>query len=94
MTNIALGKRIIEDWEKPEEATNGNYKNYTGSIGFASTHWPKNLTLDLEETYEIETIRFLLWDRDARIYKYRLLTSVDSFIWKVHFDTYDGGYKG
>jgi len=94
MANLALGKKIIEDWYSPEEVTNGNFQNFTGSKGFTSTHWPKNLTLDLENIYEIETIRFLLWNKDARMYKYRLLTSENAVDWIVHFDSHDGGYKG
>lgn len=94
MANIALNKKILEDWMHPEELTNGNYTDYTGIKGHTATHWPKNLTIDLEDVYEIEMIRFLLWDKDARMYKYRLLTSTDCQNWIVHFDSSDGGYKG
>jgi hypothetical protein len=93
LANIALDKKILEDWKNPNELTNGNYTNYTGRTGYTSSIWPKYLTLDLEEIYEIETIRFLLYDRDARIYKYRLLTSEDLNKWIVHYDTDDGGYR-
>lgn len=94
MANIALGKKIMEDWKAPNELTNGNYTNYTGKVGFTSSVWPKNLTLDLEDIYYIETIRFLLYDKDTRLYKYRILTSEDVTHWSVHYDTDDGGYRG
>lgn len=95
MANIALGKTIIEsNWQKPEELTNGDYSNYTGSTGFAHSKWPTYLTLDLQESFSIETIRFLLWNKDDRIYKYRLLTSDDLTNWNVHFDTAEAGFSG
>lgn len=94
MANIALGKKILEDWVRPEELTNGNYENYNSNVGFTHSPWPKYLTLDLEGIFEIETIRFLLWDKNSRFYKYRLLTSEDLNIWNVHFDSTDNGCRG
>jgi hypothetical protein len=95
MANIALQKPILEnEWQRPEELTKNNYKTYTGSKGYAESKWPINLTLDLQNVYEIETIRFLLWAKDQRVYKYRLLTSIDSIIWNVHFDTSESGSSG
>lgn len=95
MANIAFGKPIIEqDWKRPEELTNGNYKIYDGSIGYTHSSWPRNLTLDLKDVYDIETIRFLLWDKNNRVYKYRLLTSSDSITWNLHYDTYENSFKG
>jgi hypothetical protein len=95
MANIALNKPILEnEWRRPEEISKNNYNTYTGTSGFTESIWPINLTLDLQEVYEIETIRFLLWAKDQRIYKYRLLTSVDSITWDVHFDSSQGGSSG
>ncbi|MDD3688054.1 MAG: discoidin domain-containing protein [Bacteroidales bacterium] len=95
MANIALNKPIIESaWAKPQELTNDNFKVYDGNNGFTYSHWPSYLTLDLQEIASIETIRFLLFDKDARTYKYRFLTSPDLINWSVHFDSYDVGYSG
>jgi hypothetical protein len=95
MANIALNKPILEnEWLRPEELTKNNYKTYTGTKGFTEAIWPINLTLDLQEIYYIETIRFLLWAKDQRVYKYRLLTSIDSITWDVHFDSSQGGSNG
>lgn len=95
MANIALRKKIIEkDWVRPEELTDNNIDVYSTHKGFTEAVWPKNLTLDLENVFKIETIRFLLWDRDHRIYKYRLLTSVNFKEWNVHYDSFDKGYSG
>ncbi|MBN1572048.1 MAG: discoidin domain-containing protein [Deltaproteobacteria bacterium] len=103
MANVALGKRVEEDWSNSIEATNGNVSKYTGNAGFAYTPWPDNLTIDLENIYELHVIRFLLFDglgrpnsktRDTRIYKYRLLTSKDHREWHLHFDTGKDGYNG
>lgn len=95
MGNIASGKKILEDyWVRPEELTNGNYLNYDGKNGYTYSRWPSYLTLDLNEPKEIETIRFLLYDQDNRLYKYRLLTSTDYKTWEVIFDTHNNGYKG
>lgn len=95
MGNIALEKKILEDyWTRPEELTNGNYSLYDGKKGYTYTKWPNYLTVDLLDKYEIETIRFLLYDEDKRIYKYRLLTSIDYKTWTVCFDSHNNGYNG
>lgn len=95
MSNIALNKPILESvWERPEELTNGNYNNYDKKFGYSYSKWPSYLTVDLQDIFKIETIRFLLWDGDQRVYKYRLLTSSDSINWTVHFDTSERGYQG
>jgi len=95
MANIALKKTIIENnWKRAEEFTNGDYINYNGKQGFAHSSWPAYLTLDLQDVFDIETIRFLLWNKDTRIFKYRLLTSEDMTNWNVHFDTAESGYSG
>lgn len=93
MANIALGKSILENWKNSEALTNGKYDDYSHK-GYASTHWPHNLTLDLEENTKIDTIRFLLWNNDSRTYHYRLLTSEDLVIWNVHYDSSETGCKG
>ncbi len=91
MANIALGKSILEDWENPKALTDGIFDDYSRN-GFTHTLWPKYITLDLEKIYEVETIRFLLWNNDSRTYHYRLLTSCDFESWAVYFDSsYSGG---
>ncbi len=102
MENIALRKSTIEKVRNPESITDGNIDNYTGRTGFSSFHWPGYLTLDLEKSYEIKTIRFLLWDglgkvgtvKATRLYKYRLLLSEDLVNWKVIYDTASEGFTG
>lgn len=94
MANIALGKSIMEPaWERQEQLTDNNYSNYTGGSGFTKSNWPQTMTLDLGNVFDIDTIRFLLWDKDARVYKYRLLTSEDLITWQVHFETFETGYR-
>lgn len=102
MTNLAYKKRIQEEETDTPAATDGNITNYTGSSGFTGFSWPGTLTVDLQETYILKVIRFLLWDnlgtggtqRAGRIYKYRLLTSLDHKTWNVIFDTGSQGYDG
>lgn len=95
MANIALEKKILESgWKKPDELTNNDFKNYDGSHGFTHAPWPNYLTLDLENIFDIQIIRFLLWDKDIRAYYYRLLTSVDLKTWMVQYDTIELGYQG
>lgn len=65
MANIALKKPILEiEWQRPEELTNNQHTGYTGTSGFTHSKWPTYLTLDLQNINRIETIRFLLWDKD------------------------------
>lgn len=96
MTNIALNKRILEkdNWFKSELLTDGNFSKYDGNSGFGYCTFPNYCTIDLEKIYDIELIRFLLWDQGARNYKYRLLTSIDKNTWEVYFDTEESGTIG
>lgn len=103
MTNVAMGKPIEEQHVKNSNViTNGIVTGYTDSQGFGYFNWPGFLTLDLGERYTLYCIRILLWDglgegpgqRNNRIYKYRLLTSVDRQNWKVVFDTANDGFNG
>jgi len=103
MANIALGKSIEERMLKNQsEATDGNTTSYGGRKGFAEFSWPGYLTIDLNEPFTIYCIRILLWDglgrgntvRDNRIYKYRILTSLDHKLWDVLLDTGDEGFNG
>ena len=101
--NVAQNKKVEEEKViNSTQVTNGNVSCYTGNDGYAQFIWPGTITIDLEQVYDIKCIRFLLWDglgqpnpqRDNRIYKYRLLTSIDHHNWTVIFDTSEHGYNG
>lgn len=101
--NVALNKRIVEQSvNRPQAATDGNSTAYTGFEGFAHFDWPGYCTLDLDETYELKCIRFLLWDGlgkggsvpAPRAYQYRLLTSTDLQNWTVQYETNMDGSIG
>lgn len=83
MKNLALNKKPIESWDNSENVTSEKIIESK----YAATHIPDNFTIDLEKEKEIENIRFLLYYKDNREYKYRLLTSIDNHEWKVHFET-------
>jgi hypothetical protein len=102
MANVAFKKPIEEPIRNAEETTDSQIVDYTENSGFAAFRWPSNLTVDLGDCHTLYCIRLLLWDglgeehaqRASRIYKYRLLTSVDHQVWKVIFDTCDDGFNG
>ena len=103
MTNIALGKSIEEQQvENASAVTDGHITGYTDRKGFGHFSWPGFLTVDLGDQYNLSCIRILLWDglgqgnrqRDNRIYKYHLLTSIDHQTWKVVFDSTNDGSNG
>jgi hypothetical protein len=102
MENIALNKPIEESIRNASKATDGSVTGYSGSTGYAEFICPGTLTVNLEHSYDIYCIRFLLWDglgkgegqRDPRTYKYRLLTSEEHQTWEVLHDTAESGYNG
>lgn len=102
MSNVALGKEIEEPITNPAAATDGKTSEYSAHEGFAEFSWPYMLTVDLESAHQLSCIRLLLWDglgqgnkqRDSRIYKYRLLTSVDRLTWRVVYDSSNDGGNG
>jgi len=97
MSNLALNKLPLEkdSWTRPEDATNGIVKGYTGTAGFAQSEYPCEFTIDLEKSAEIENIRFLLWDglgksnlveeKNARKYRFSLSVSNDNIIYEIIF---------
>lgn len=94
MKNLAFGKIPFELWHTPEKATDDDFKNYNANSGYAKAHWPCYYTIDLMDIFEISTIQFLLYDKDDREHKYRLLTSIDNNQWCVHYDTGTNGFNG
>lgn len=100
--NVALAMKVEEPIKNAEAATDGQIVGYTGLEGFAELTWPSTMTVALEKTHRLHTIRLLLWDglgrgraqRDSRTYKYRLLTSTDHTIWQVIFDSSEYGSNG
>lgn len=94
MKNLALGKIPFELWHTPEKSTDGDFSNYNANSGYTKAHWPCYYTIDLGDTSEIDTIQFLLYDKDDREHKYRLLTSTDNNKWYVHYDTGSDGFNG
>ena len=94
MKNLALGKIPFEHWHTPEKATDGDFSTYNANSGYAKAHWPCYYTIDLGDTFDIETIQFLLYDKDDREHKYRLLTSLNNNDWMVHYDSGNDGFNG
>lgn len=60
-----------------EQLLDGNSSEYTGSSGFAMGNYPCVFDIILADIYELNHIRILLWDGDARSYRYRVETSID-----------------
>lgn len=101
MANLAYGLKPLEDWNRPEDATNGKVTEYTGNKGFAYNIWPCTYTLDLKGSEKVKFIRFLLWDglgrgniRDNRRYQYILKSSTDGHNWFELFTTSNEGTNG
>ena len=103
MTNVALNKQVLEPIEDAGNVTNGDTINYKED-GFSYFKWPGTLTVDLEKVHNIKFLRFLLLDylrkdneessTSERIYKYRILTSLNNKDWLVIYDTSNAGYSG
>jgi len=74
---------------RPEELIDGNSARYDGSSGFASGEHPCAFTVDLGKTYRLRRLRLLLWDGDARRYKYTASVSVDGRRWTTVADHAD-----
>jgi F5/8 type C domain len=74
----------------------GNETDYTGSTGFAMTHWnnnpPQFLIVTLKDSTQVGCVKFLLWDRsDERFYRYKLdiSASENGEDWKTVADRSD-----
>lgn len=80
-TNLAKRRHPLEEIQRPELATNGNYTDYDGARGFAHFKWPGSYTLVLDQPELVSSIRFLLWDKTERAYNYVLSVSEDGEVW-------------
>jgi hypothetical protein len=60
----------------PEALIDGNYTDYGPGTGYATTIWQNDpkpfFTVTLKDSFTIDSIRILLWDRDDRYYRYKL----------------------
>lgn len=73
--NIHGGK--VTGGRSPELLIDGNSTEYDGSKGYGMTTWSKkpadSFLIELQEPFEIDCVRFLLWDlEENRFYRYKL----------------------
>ena len=65
----------------PGELLDGNCTEYEAGTGYANTTWsarpPQFFTVTLKDPVTIDCVRFLLWDRDERYYRYKLEVCAD-----------------
>jgi len=74
--NVVPGKQILENyWNRLQGAIDGKIDVYTYNEGFTYASCPAMMTIDLGKLCSLSLIRFLLWDKDNRVYQYRLLIS-------------------
>lgn len=63
---------------RPELLLDGNSTNYDGGTGYGYTQWRAKdpFVIELNEAFEIDCVRFLLWDiEENRFYRYKLEVS-------------------
>ena len=102
--NLALmregGKLSIPVGEDPasskDAAIDGITNDYGMQHGWAASSWNmpgSYLFITLKEVSLINKIRFLLWDKDNRYYRYRLEVSRDQQHWEVLSDKSSGEWR-
>jgi C1A family cysteine protease len=95
-SNLALASRGStitgtngKNWGK---LIDGQTTGYTASSGFGYTYWkgvpkaPGKMTLDLKAVCTINSMRLLLWDLDARTFKYKIEASANGKTWALVVD--------
>jgi hypothetical protein len=79
---VQTGGSFLLDGRAPEDRT-----------GIAHGPLPCEWTITFRKVYELREIRFLLWDRDERYYRYVLATSVDGKSFTVLADRSRGQWS-
>lgn len=86
--NLLLAARgaVASGCERPEVMIDGDSINYDGGQGYSSYDMNNNqqqgCVVTLPEPAELSRIRFLLWDKDPRVYTYQAFVSADGKTWK------------
>lgn len=71
-TVTSIGKPI----HSPAELLDGDMEILRNSK-FAYSEWPCEWVITLDKVYQLQEIRFLLWDGDERYYRHIIATSID-----------------
>ena len=78
---------------EPQTLLDGNSVNFGVSNGFASAKWPCEWTITFAKAYQLREIRFLLWDKDSRFYRYMVAISSDGKKFTPLVDRSKGEWK-
>ncbi len=94
--NVALasnGTTVTGIIREPQTLLDGNSVNFGVSNGFASAKWPCEWTITFAKAYQLREIRFLLWDKDSRFYRYMVAISSDGKKFTPLVDRSKGEWK-
>ena len=95
--NVALAKNgttVVGPTGHPEALIDGNSTNYDSGTGFAVSNWPCEWTITFAKAYQLQEIRFLLWNRDNRYFRYRVAVSADGKRFDMLADRSLGEWRG
>jgi uncharacterized repeat protein (TIGR01451 family) len=94
-TNVALSSNgaTASDGTNPTMLIDGKTTGYTSDTGFTWAGFNVPLTITLNKQYTINKINVLLWDLDARYYRYKIETSLDKIKWTTVIDKTSGQWK-
>ncbi|MGA2258107.1 MAG: hypothetical protein ABSG53_25865, partial [Thermoguttaceae bacterium] len=72
----------------------GDSTNYDTAIGFADSPWPCEWIIRLKKTYRLSELRFRLWDKDPRFYRYAVAVSADGKKYVPLVERSQGEWRG
>ena len=78
----------------PEKIIDGDIYLYGGMSGFGYFAIPGSFTLELPEVSTVARTQVMLWDRDGRVFRYRVETSPDNETWEPAVDKSEGEWRG
>lgn len=82
-----LKARVITG-DRPQELLNGNTTNYNHNTGFTS-HFISSINsivIQLNQPYQIDSLRLLLWNLEPRSFLFYIQTSTDNRNWQMAVD--------
>jgi hypothetical protein len=79
---LAIHGATVKGGVRPELLIDGKTSPYDGSLGFGYSTWnskkPQSFVVMLEKPVMLNVVRFLLWDKSNRFYRYKLEASAET----------------
>ena len=87
VASIQNGTHVSKGCHYPNRMLREDWREYDGSNGYTYAANNQIIQINFRMAYIINTLKFLLWDKDDRHYNYKIEISKDSQVWTTLCDS-------